>query len=117
MTIIVKHIKTENEYLLIGTGIGDKALNLPFLRGNFWPEKEQEDIYLVTLCDREGNIFWLSSTEIIVTEIDGKPPSELLADRVTVPSTELLNEKQESKENEKQEKEEDFGDEGDEDWL
>ena len=84
MTIIVKHLKTGNEYLLIGTGFSSsQSLNLPFLRGNPVIEKDSIVNQMVALCDQNGKIFWVFSAEVIVTEIDGKNPSELLEGKIT----------------------------------
>ena len=72
MAIIVEQLSTGNEYVLMGVGLGVDPGNLSarFLN-NFLPNK-------VAVCDRKGKIFWLPSSEVIVVEIEGQKPSELL---------------------------------------
>ena len=72
MAIIVEQLSTGNEYILVGTALGVDTGNLSsrFLK-NWLPDK-------VALCDRDGKIFWLASSEVAVIEIDGEKPSELL---------------------------------------
>ncbi|AFZ35162.1 hypothetical protein Sta7437_1596 [Stanieria cyanosphaera PCC 7437] len=79
MTIIVKHKRTGNEYLFLGINEGGKQVSLPsrFLNDLFVKE-EQENSLIATLCDAKGNIFFSQIDEIIVTEVEGKKPSELL---------------------------------------
>lgn len=72
MAIIVRHNTTGNYYLLIGTGLGaDQALPSSRLLKNWLPAT-------VAVCDRQGEIFWLPAAEIVVTEVDGSSPTELL---------------------------------------
>lgn len=72
MAIIVEQLSTGNEYVLMGVGLGVDPGNLSarFLN-NFLPNK-------VAVCDRNGKIFWLPASEVIVVEIEGQKPSELL---------------------------------------
>ncbi|MEA5533147.1 hypothetical protein [Crocosphaera sp. XPORK-15E] len=72
MAIIVKHQTTGHHYLLVGTGLGtDQALPSSRLLKNWLPAT-------VAVCDRQGEIFWLPAAEIIVIEVDGTPPADLL---------------------------------------
>ena len=72
MATIVEHLGTGNEYILLGVGLGVDPSNLSarFLK-TFLPNK-------VAVCDRQGKIFWLPSAEVMVIEIDGQKPTELL---------------------------------------
>ena len=86
MAIIVRHIPTGNEYLLIGTGLGiDKNLLSPRLLRNLLSEEGGGDVQRVALCDPNGQIFWLPSSEVIVTEIDGQQPGDLLPEKILTP--------------------------------
>jgi len=80
MATIIEHLVTGNEYILLGVGLGVDPGNLStrFLK-TFLPNK-------VAVCDRSGQLFWLPSSEVIVVEIDGQKPSELLPEpeKVTV---------------------------------
>ncbi|ACK66309.1 conserved hypothetical protein [Rippkaea orientalis PCC 8801] len=79
MTIIVKHSTTGNYYLLLGTGGGvDQNLISPRFLKNLLP-------IMVTVCDRNGNIFGLPASELVVTTLDGQPPSELLPEPEVIP--------------------------------
>jgi hypothetical protein len=79
MTIIVKHKRTGNEYILLGINGGENKTSLPsrFLNDIFTKE-EPESYSTATLCDAKGNIFFSQINELIITEIEGKKPSELL---------------------------------------
>lgn len=83
MTIIVKHKRTGNNYILLGMNGGGNKTSLPtrFLNDLFTKE-EQDNPVLVTLCDARGNIFLSQVDEIIITEIEGKKPSELLPESI-----------------------------------
>jgi hypothetical protein len=72
MATIIEHLVTGNEYILLGVGLGIDPGNLStrFLK-TFLPNK-------VAVCDRSGQLFWLPSSEVIVVEIDGQKPTELL---------------------------------------
>jgi hypothetical protein len=80
MAIIVRHNTTGNYYLLIGTGLGaDQALPSSRLLKNWLPAT-------VAVCDRLGEIFWLPAAEIVVTEVDGSSPTDLLPEPEMPPS-------------------------------
>ncbi len=83
MTTIVRHRKTGNEYILLGINKAGGKINLPsrFLNDLFTQE-ESENSTSVTICDARGNIFIAYIEDLIVTEIDGKKPSEILPEIV-----------------------------------
>ena len=83
MTTIVRHRKTGNEYILLGINQAGGKINLPsrFLNDLFTQE-ESENSTSVTICDARGNIFIAYIEDLIVTEIDGKKPSEILPEIV-----------------------------------
>ena len=84
MTTIVKHRKTGNEYILLGINQGGGKINLPsrFLNDLFTPE-ESANSTSVTVCDARGNIFIVYIDDLIVVEIDGQKPAEILPEIVT----------------------------------
>jgi hypothetical protein len=92
MTIIVRHKRTGNQYLLLGINGGGSKASLPsrFLNDLFTKE-EPENPLMVTLCDARGNIFLSQIDEIVVTEIEGKKPSELLPEVANTSLVEELN--------------------------
>jgi hypothetical protein len=83
MTIIVKHKKTGNEYILLGmNGEGDRNSLPSRFFNDLFTKEAAENICLVALCDARGNIFLSGANELIVTEIDGQKPSEILPEPV-----------------------------------
>ncbi len=83
MAIIVQHTLTGNYYLLLATGGGaDQKLMPSRLLKNLLPA-------MVTVCDRQGNIFGFPATEVMVTEIDGQSPSDLLPEPEVIPPPEV----------------------------
>ncbi len=79
MAIIVQHKQSHNNYILLGTGFGIYKSSRPsFLFKNLFPVEEQKDFDLVAVSDRNGNIKWFYSEELVVVEVDGERPSQLL---------------------------------------
>ncbi len=74
MTIIVKHLPTQREYLFLGIsgGAGKSLL----------PTKVLGDLFSTTVavCDQNGEIFCFPSSEIRVVEVDGQYPGDILPD-------------------------------------
>ncbi len=85
MAIVVKHKQTGNEYILLAVNAvsGGSKVNLPsrFLNDLF-PQNDTENYGLVTVCDARGNMFLSYIDDLIISEIDGKKPSELLPEIV-----------------------------------
>lgn len=70
--IVVKHIKTGERFILIGTGLGMYKSSRPgALGGSLAPVEEKGAKAAVAVCDRHGNIRWVSSRLLQVVEIDG----------------------------------------------
>lgn len=109
MAIIVRHIPSGNEYLLIGVDSGGKkGMSPPRLLRNLLAEEEGAAVEQVALCDRKGRIFWLPTGEVAVSEIDGKPPSEILPEEIVTATSEVLPGEEETA---------DAALEEDEDWI
>ncbi|WP_019504485.1 hypothetical protein [Pleurocapsa sp. PCC 7319] len=78
MTTIVKHRRTGNAYILLGiNGEGDKANPSRFISELFSPEKSDVSCS-ATVCDVQGNIFLAYIDDLIVIEIEGKKPADIL---------------------------------------
>lgn len=78
MATIVEHKETGKRYIVMGTGFGvyKSARNNAFFQ---WAVMEEEDNYhLVAVCDRKGNIKWFYSEDLVVVEVDGGKPSDLV---------------------------------------
>lgn len=83
MAIIVKHRRTGNEYILLGINGGGDITSLParFLNDLF-PREQPKNNSWVTICDARGNIFSSYRDDLIVVEIDGKKPEEILPETI-----------------------------------
>ena len=86
MAIIVKHRRTGNEYIWLAIEGGGEQTSLPsrFLNDLF-PREKPKNSSLVTICDARGNIFSCYLEDLVVVEIDGKKPGEILPEPV-IPS-------------------------------
>jgi hypothetical protein len=86
MTILVKHRQTGNEYILLNISTFGTKNSMPVrLLEDFFPKNEAENPNLATICDVKGNIFVVGIANLIVTEIDGRKPAEILPE-IVVPS-------------------------------
>jgi hypothetical protein len=78
MTTIVKHRRTGNEYILLSiNGETNKANPSRFISELFNQEKSEVSCS-ATVCDVRGNIFLAYVDDLVVTEIDGIKPAEIL---------------------------------------
>jgi hypothetical protein len=78
MTTIVKHRRTGNEYILLGiNGEANRANPSRFISELFNQEKSEVSCS-ATVCDVQGNIFLAYIDDLIVMEIDGIKPAEIL---------------------------------------
>lgn len=78
MTTIVKHRRTGNEYILLNINGEAKAANPSrFINELFNQEKSQVSCS-ATVCDVHGNIFLAYIDDLVVVEIDGIKPAEIL---------------------------------------
>ena len=78
MTIIVKHRRTGNQYILLGiNGETNKANPSRFISELFDREKPEVSCS-ATLCDTLGNIFIADIDDLQVVEIDGIKPVDIL---------------------------------------
>ncbi len=85
MTTIVRHKRTGNEYILLGiTGETNKANPSRFLSELFEREKSEMSCS-ATICDIKGNLFLAYIDELVVTEIDGKKPADILPEPTAEP--------------------------------
>ncbi|HBE68773.1 MAG TPA: hypothetical protein DDW52_11560 [Planctomycetaceae bacterium] len=66
-------------YLFLGVGFGAyKAMAAGNFLQSFSPIEESDDVGMVALCDRDGNIGWVDYSEVEIIEIDGRHPSDFL---------------------------------------
>ena len=79
MTVIVKNVADDKKYLLIGAGFGafqSKKPNRFF--GDLKADIEEGQYTMVCVCDKDGKIDWLESSNLEVVSIDGEKPYDLL---------------------------------------
>lgn len=78
MTIIVKHRRTSNQYVLLGMNGEVGKANPSRMISDFFNQEKSEISCSATVCDAQGNIFLADINDLIVTEIDGQKLAEIL---------------------------------------
>ncbi len=82
MAVIVRHKKTNAEYILLGAGFGAfKALRPSFSLATLAPHEESGELPVALVCDEEGAAKWVRSENLEVLNVDGERPAEVLARR------------------------------------
>ena len=113
MTTIVRHRRTGNEYILLGiTGETDKANPSRFISELFSQEKSEVSSS-ATVCDVRGNIFLAYIDDLVVTEIDGKKPADLLPEPADEPANNYDSEPNDFEDEELEEELEELNDDRD----
>lgn len=117
MAIILQHINDGNEYIFLGIGLeGQKNSISSRMLGEFFAKDVPEKSILIAACDSFGKIVWLNLNDVIVVEVDGEKPSEILPETIlTTPAIPLPAEAVSTKEEDKSNVEE-FS-EDDEEWI
>jgi len=63
--------------MLLGAGYGMSATSRPsFIGGALFPTTTAETMPLMAVCDRNGTIGWLPTSELCVVSIDGVRPQD-----------------------------------------
>jgi len=80
MTTIVRHKRTGNEYILLSiNGEENKTNPSRFINELFNSNQAKAEISCsATVCDVQGNLFLAYIDDLIVIEIDGKNPADIL---------------------------------------
>ena len=79
MATIVQHLTTGNEYIFLGVSGSESKSILPTkMLGDFFATETPDKSRSLTVCDDQGRLLWFPVTEIIVVEVDGQKPEELL---------------------------------------
>lgn len=80
MTTIVRHRRTGNQYILLGiNGEENKTNPSRFINELFNSSQTKSEVSCsATVCDVQGNLFLAYIDDLVVVEIDGKKPSEIL---------------------------------------
>ena len=128
MTTIVKHRKTGNQYILIGlNGEGRKEASPSRFLSDLFTQEESEIACSVTICDVQGNMFLAYIDDLIVMEINGKKPSEILPEKAVVSTPSQVQSNDLDEDNEisssyrknpgNRDNFDDFEDDEEEDWI
>ncbi|MCC0177935.1 hypothetical protein I4641_13195 [Waterburya agarophytonicola K14] len=80
MTTIVRHRKTGNQYILLSiNGEENKTNPSRFINELFNSNQQKSEVSCsATVCDVEGNLFLAYIDDLIVIEIDGEKPADIL---------------------------------------
>jgi hypothetical protein len=117
MAIILQHLSTKNEYIFLGVSGGEGKSLLPKkMLGDFFSSEESDRSRSITVCDDQGRILWFPVSEMIVVEVDGQKPDELLPEIVTPEPIPLqLDEENQSNQKESEGTQDEFAE--DDDWI
>jgi hypothetical protein len=86
MPILVKNVKNNNFYFLLGTSYSAYKDSLPsFLGGALFPNVSEGEFRVAAVCNPEGNIEWFYADELRIIEIDGIKVSELYNNNAEIP--------------------------------
>lgn len=73
MATIVVYRPTNAKYILLGTGFGAYRAERPSpIFGNLASNTTQGSQETVCICDTDGNIGWVNSSDVYVSSIDGQ---------------------------------------------
>lgn len=80
MTTIVRHRKTGNQYILLGINGEENNTNPSrFINELFNANQQKAEVSCsATVCDARGNLFLAYIDDLVVVEIDGEKPSDIL---------------------------------------
>jgi hypothetical protein len=117
MAIIVQHLTTGNEYILLGISGGESKTILPTkMLGDFFAGEDAEKSRSVVVSDGRGKIIWFPVAEIIVVEVDGQKPEELLPEIIAPEPVPLqLDRENKPEQSENQDNIDEFAE--DDDWI
>ena len=72
MLVFVEHKKTQEAFLLLGTGLG-----IYRSEGHKVFNAVKEGVHkMLAVCDKSGKIYWYPSEELTVVTVDGKAVSD-----------------------------------------
>lgn len=78
MPILVKNIKNDNLYFLLGTSFSVYKDTKPSMLGGYlFPNEDEGEFRVASVCNSDGVIEWFYADELRVIEIDGVKVSEL----------------------------------------
>ena len=73
MATIVTHSQTGSKYILLGSGFGAFQSKKPnWFLGDLMADTTEGQYAMVCVCDKDGKIGWLESSEVVVESVDGQ---------------------------------------------
>jgi hypothetical protein len=73
MATIVKHTKSGEKYVLLGSGFGAYQSKKPnWFFGDLMADTAEGQYAMVCVCDSGGQIGWLESSQVVVESVDGQ---------------------------------------------
>ena len=80
MATVVRHIPTNKNYILLGTGFGAFQSKKPnWILGNLMSDTTEGQFAMACVCDSHGEMHWVDSTHLVVESVDGQTTSEILS--------------------------------------
>ena len=80
MAVIVSHVPSNKDYVLIGTGFGAFQSKKPnWLLGDLMADTSQGQYAMVCVADKSGRVRWIESQQVVVKSVDGTPVGDLLS--------------------------------------
>lgn len=79
MATIVRHKGTGEKYVLLGSGFGAYQSKKPnWFFGDLIADTDEGQYAMVCVCNLEGKIGWMESSQVVVDSVDGQPVQSLL---------------------------------------
>lgn len=78
MAIVIRHMLTQQCYILIGPAYGFSKTNRTNLALDFNYASFEEK--LIVACDANGELHWLNANEVKVDSVDGRSCQEVLSE-------------------------------------
>ena len=79
MATIVRDRKTNEDYILIGSGLGMYQSKKPnWFFGNLISDTSSGKVTALCVCDKYGSVKWIKSAQVSVISVDGKKPDDLI---------------------------------------
>ena len=79
MATIVKNIRNNKRYILLGSGFGAYQSKKPnWFFGDLMADTDEGQYAMVCVSDAAGKIGWLESSTVVVESVDGRELESLL---------------------------------------
>lgn len=78
MATIIRHDESEEEFVLVGTGLAMFQAKPHYFLGAWGAENKGGVSPCVCAADGAGRLRWIPSSKVTLVSVDGAKPSELL---------------------------------------